>query len=187
MKIPRIGRLSNQTLFLLLMLAAACALRIWHLDRWLPQYYEEATPVLKANGFWGGANGPFDFNPHFFNYPALSFYIHFAFQATWLLLSALSGQIASLAEFRHMLGTDLHRFVFLGRGVTLLFDLSTMVLVYLLGKRLGGERIGIIAALLLACNNLHVRLSQYVMVDVPLTFFIVLALSILWTLFVSHL
>ena len=42
-----------------------------------PEVYEEAQPVRSAWGFWSWDQKGLDFNPRFFHYPALSFYIHF--------------------------------------------------------------------------------------------------------------
>jgi len=176
MKYRRPGLLNSPGVLLGLILAAACVLRVLYLDRWLPEVYEEATPVFKARDFWGWETGRFDFDPRFFNYPALSFYVHFAFQAAFLVAGFLSRQITSLTEFRQLLGAEVHWFVLLGRGVTVLFDLGTVGATYLLGKRLGGQRSGLLAALLVAVNSLHIRRSQFVLVDIPLVFFAVLAL-----------
>ena len=162
--------------WLALLLLGACLLRLWHLERWLPEVYEEATPVLRARDFWGWQTGRFDFNPHFFNYPALSFYLHFAFQGAVLGLGLVGGWIDSVDQFRQLLLVDYHSFVLLGRAVTVLFDLGAVAAVYGLGRRLGGQQTGLLAALLLACNSLHIGLSQQVIVDVPLTFFAVLTL-----------
>ena len=116
----RIASGIRRGLLLALLLAIAVALRIHHLERWLPDLFEEAVPVLKARGFWGGE--AFDFNPHFFHYPELSFYAHFAFQAAVFCVGFLSRDIPSLEAFRALLKTDWHAFVLLGRAVTVLRD-----------------------------------------------------------------
>lgn len=163
---------------LALVVLVACSLRIWQIDRWLPEFYEEATPVLQARAFWGGER--FDFNPHFFNYPALGFYAQFVVQAGVFVWLRATGQTASLDEFRLFLDQNLPAMVLLGRVVTALLDVGTVVLIFLLGRRIANNNTGLLAAVLLACNALHVRMSQYVLVDVPLTFFSLLTL--LWTI-----
>jgi len=168
-----LGRGNGLPLLLLLLLAGLP--RVYRLKRWLPDFFEEATPVLKAGGFWGPVAGVFDFNPHFFNYPALSFYLHFAFQSIYLAIGLLIGRIDSLDGFRLLLSDDLPLFVLLGRSVTVLSDLGTVVALYLLGKRLDDRLGGLLAALFLAFNSLHIQLSQTVIVDIPLAFFTVVA------------
>jgi len=170
---------TRETVVFLLLLTVAAFLRIHHLERWFPHFYEEATPVFRARDFWGWSSGVFDFNPRFFNYPALSFYIHFAFQAAVAGIGFLTGRIASLAEFRHLLGTEVAWFVLLGRAVTVLFDLGTVLAVFAVGRRLGGGWIGLTAAFFLSFNALHIRRTQFVLVDIPLTFFVVVALFFL--------
>ena len=60
----------------------AAVLRAWQLERWLPAYYEEATPVLRAMAFWAD----FRFDPGFYNYPALIFS-----RSSWLRQGTCSG------------------------------------------------------------------------------------------------
>ena len=165
-------------LLLALLLGIAILLRVHHIERWLPDLFEEAVPVLKARGFWGEEARGFDFNPHFFHYPALSFYIHFAFQATLFSIGFLLRAIPSLEAFRTLLETDWHSFALLGRGVTVLFDLCTILVVWLLGRRFG-EHVGPATAMLIAVNALHIRLAQYVIVDIPLVLFALLSLLFL--------
>jgi 4-amino-4-deoxy-L-arabinose transferase-like glycosyltransferase len=168
-----------QGILLMLLLTVGFALRVYHLDRWLPDIFEEATPVNQARDFWGWNTGAFDFNPHFFHYPALSFYIHFAFQAIALGIGTLSGDIASLTEFRHLLDTDFPRFILLGRLVTVAFDLGTILVIYLLGRRIGSPWTAWFAAFLLALNAFHIEAAQTIIVDIPLTFFATLTLLFL--------
>jgi tetratricopeptide (TPR) repeat protein len=156
------------------LLLAALLLRLYYLERWLPAFFEEATPVRRAAGFWGEVGGSFDFHPHFFNYPALSFYIHFAAQGVVFLFDLLRGHIASLEEFRQLLRDDLPRFVLLGRWITALFDVGTVGVTFQLGKRLAGRGGGLLAGGCVALSCTHIRLAQTVIVDVPLTFFSVL-------------
>ena len=177
MIIPR--WLKDHRLLLLLALAAGAALRIWHLERWFPDLFEEAVAVARARKFWGPQSGVVDLNPHFFNYPGLFLYVQFASQALVFAVARVAGQLASLAEFRQLLITDYHWFVLLGRAVTVLFDLATVAVTFLLGRRYGDRWSGVLAASFVALNGLHVVASQYVQVDVPLVFFITLCLFFL--------
>lgn len=65
-----------------------------------------------------------------------------------------------------------------GRGVTVIFSLATLVMIYLFGRRAYGERIGLLAALLLGLAVTHIHNAHFLTVDTMLTFFYALAL---WT------
>jgi hypothetical protein len=85
-----------QTRYILLfILLIAAGLRAYHLDYDLPEIYEEATPMRQAWEMWNWDGDGFDFNPHFFNYPALTFYIHFIIQALYLGLNLLGWAMKS--------------------------------------------------------------------------------------------
>ncbi len=154
----------------------AALLRALHLDWGLPDVYEEATPALIASQFWGPETGEFDFNPRFFNYPGLAFYLHFFFQSAYFLLASALGAIPTLEHFRHLIREDFAALVLLGRGATVLFDLSSVLVSYLLGRKLGDVHSGLLAALLVACNAIHIRISQMVIVDTPLALLILISL-----------
>jgi len=62
------------------------------------------------------------------------------------------------------------------RILSVLFGLGTIVLVHLLGARLYGRRVGLVAAALLAVMPYHVVVTRQVLLDSPETFFLVLGL-----------
>ncbi len=64
-----------------------------------------------------------------------------------------------------------------GRRLTALFGTLTVLLLIRLGNRLYGPPIGWVAGFLLAAAVLHVQNSRFLAVDVPLTFFVLLALA----------
>ncbi|MFC1526127.1 glycosyltransferase family 39 protein [Candidatus Latescibacterota bacterium] len=170
-------------LALAVVLVVAGALRLYHLDRWLPYCFEEATPVTRARGFWGPSDGSFDFDPHFYNYPALAFYLHFLTQAVVLVVGYVSGLVASVDEFRRLLVVRWPAFLLLARGVTVAMDLCAVWAASRLSRVFcndpaGGKAgpLGVAIAALVAFNALHARLTQRVMVDIPLTFLVLLAL-----------
>ena len=167
----------------LLIICAACAIRLWGIGWGLPEAYEEATPMHRAFAFWGKETGRFDFNPHFFNYPSFYFYIQFAVQGVYYILGALFGQFPSLAAFRLHLDQNTSAFVLLGRLTTMLFGVCTVFLVHLLGKRFFNEKAGLIGSFLLTFNLIHVVNSQHVSVDVPLTFCVVLSLLFIHSIY----
>jgi len=154
--------------------------RVYGLDWGLPQIYEEATPLNKAWKMWGfGEQYGFDLNPHFFNYPSLTIYLQFFGIGVLFLILKISGVVASLLDFRVMWILDPTPFVLFGRIITVCFSVATVFAVYRLCRRAIGLPAAVAAGFLLAIHPYHIEKSQVIEVDVPLTFFTVLALSIM--------
>jgi len=63
----------------------------------------------------------------------------------------------------------------LGRVLSALFDTGTILFVYLLGKRLYGQKAGLLAATFLTFTVMHIQLSHFYAVDVVMAFFAVAA------------
>lgn len=63
-----------------------------------------------------------------------------------------------------------------GRVVTMLLGTATIALLFALGRRLYGQAVGLLAALLYAVAPLAVVHAHFLTVDVPATFFVTLAL-----------
>jgi 4-amino-4-deoxy-L-arabinose transferase-like glycosyltransferase len=63
--------------------------------------------------------------------------------------------------------------------LTILMDTGTVILTFLIAKKLYGSKVGLVSAALLSVNPLHYCMSARVLVDVPLTFFVYLALLLL--------
>jgi 4-amino-4-deoxy-L-arabinose transferase-like glycosyltransferase len=117
-----------------------------------------------------------DLNPHFFNYGSLYLYLVSLFI---LLLHPGTSLVAWLQGFLFGdAGTLLRTWTLDARLATLVCGLLSVYLSYLLGRRLWGERAGLLSAALLAILPLHVLLSHYATVDVTQTLFILLALCL---------
>jgi len=159
------------------------AIRVWHLDWGLPELYEEATPFWRAWGFWNWGGEGLDFNPHFFNYPALTFYLHFLLQGAVYVVGKLVSVYPDLESFRIAFQTDPVPLILGARMLGVVFDTGTIVLTALIGRRLLGESGGVLVALFMAITPLHVELSQQIAVDVPLTFFVMLSVYCAYRLF----
>jgi 4-amino-4-deoxy-L-arabinose transferase-like glycosyltransferase len=110
-----------------------------------------------------------DFNPHFFDYPGLYFYVQLGVACLRFIAGATAGHWTSLDQIS---AAD---FYLWGRAVTALLGTVTVLLVYQIGMR-WGTRYAALASGLMAVMPLHVRESHYVLTDVPLTFFVTLAL-----------
>ena len=110
-----------------------------------------------------------DFNPHFFDYPGLYFYVQLGVAVLRFLVGATTGEWTALDQ------VDDGNFYLWGRAVTAILGTLTVVLVYRIGMR-WGARHAALAAGLMAVMPLHVRESHYVLTDVPVTFFVTLTL-----------
>ena len=110
-----------------------------------------------------------DFNPHFFDYPGLYFYVQLGVAVLRFLAGATRGEWNALDQ------VDTPDFYLWGRAVTAILGTLTVVLVYRVGMR-WGARHAALAAGLMAVMPLHVRESHYVLTDVPVTFFVTLTL-----------
>jgi len=71
---------------------------------------------------------------------------------------------------------EFHHLAAVGRALTALFDVGTVLLVFLLGRRLYGVTAGLLAAALLAVTVLHIQLAHFFTSDPYMTFFVVAAL-----------
>lgn len=71
-------------------------------------------------------------------------------------------------EFRHLTAV--------ARALTGLADVGTLLLLFLLGKRIYGSAVGLLAAAFLAVNVMHIQLAHFFISDPFLTLFVVAAL-----------
>lgn len=155
-------------------LALALGVRVLGLDWGLPQVYEEAYPFKRSWPMWGwGPDASLDLNPHFFNYPTLYFYVQFIGQGLLYVVLRVFGVVDSVLDYRVLYALDKTPFYLMGRSLTVLFAAGTVLVTYRLGAHVRGFTAGVVAALLVAVNHVHITKSQVIEVDVPLTFFLV--------------
>jgi len=151
-------------LCLTLTLLVAFVLRLYGLRWGLPneQHLHSYHPDefdIAARAAWMLAQG--DLNPHFFNYGTLTIYLTYCV-----------GMVASALGFI----SDLGGWHVAARLLTVAFGTMTVGVVFLLGRTLYSETVGLVAAAFLAVTPGHVVHSHYATVDVPATFFITLSL-----------
>lgn len=138
-----------------LVVLGAALLRVWGLAQGLPNTSarpDERELLVHTVGFAAG-----DFNPHWFVYPNLYFWI------VWLwdrLLLALGRLLGPTPGYHELLSTGLPTLILYGRLLSALVGTATVAVVYAIGRRLGGPALGVVAAFLLAVNYLHVRESH---------------------------
>lgn len=152
-------------------------LRFQSLGWGLPGLFEEATPFRKAVEFWGAESGRIHFDPAFYHYPSLTFYLHFVVQALAGLVGLLLGRWHSLNEFRAALSADPTPFALAGRTVSVLLGVVTIGIVWRTARRLGGTAAAGVAAGLLAVCPSHIAESRSIGTDVPMAMALAVALD----------
>jgi 4-amino-4-deoxy-L-arabinose transferase-like glycosyltransferase len=162
---------------LALCILLAAALRIWGLDYGVPHPTvrpDEERIVGRAYKIL--ATG--EFNPVSYAYPGLMIYLNTLALSAYALVGRLLGYYDNVFGFLFaavVTHPGLHYVIC--RSVSVVLGVGTVGITYLLGREGYQSRtVGLVAALCLATNYLHVRDSHFATVDVGMTFFVTLAL-----------
>ncbi|HVN31432.1 MAG TPA: DUF2298 domain-containing protein [Thermoanaerobaculaceae bacterium] len=108
---------------------------------------------------------PAQLNPHFFAYGSFPLYVTKLATATLSLV--------------HPWFSSYDAAILVGRALSALWGAATVILLFVLGRRLFGEAVGLLAGVLLALTVLHVQNSHFATNDVLLTFLVLLALALM--------
>lgn len=108
-----------------------------------------------------------DYNPHFFHYPSLIFYLHLPVAIARFFAGALWGEWQTVGTI------EPDHFYIWSRALSAALGVITVWVVYAIGRR-WGTRQALLAAAIMAVMPLHVRESRYVLADVPATCFVAL-------------
>ena len=153
-------------LWIVVLLAAA--LRLFPVWFGLPFPHarpDEAVAVAHAMDVLAG-----DFNPRFFHWPSLTFYLF----ATVLGVASLGRRLLASDP---VLPPDVA--LILARSTVAIAGTATVFVLYRLGRRIADLQTGVIAAGFLAVAILHVRDSHFAMTDVLMTLFVTASLALL--------
>jgi 4-amino-4-deoxy-L-arabinose transferase-like glycosyltransferase len=156
---------------LVAVLAAAATLRFWGLFHGVPSALDPGEPEIVERVVGMMKTG--DFNPHFFGFPSLWFYVQLLIACAGFLVRAATGAWTSLDQ---VTAAD---FYVWGRAATAILGTITVYIVFQIGLR-WGARHALLAAALFAVMPQHVRESHYVLTEAPLAF--LMALTFLVTL-----
>ena len=163
---PEAAPATRAHLGLALVLLAAAVLRFWALPHGVPFSVQVDEPEVMVRAVRMMKTG--DLNPHFFDYPTLYIYLQALAATARFLFGAMRGEWAALAQ------APPEAFYVWGRAVTAILGTATVWVLYRAGLR-WGRPTALLAAALLAVMPLHVRESHFVLTDVPVTFFVMLA------------
>jgi 4-amino-4-deoxy-L-arabinose transferase-like glycosyltransferase len=124
-----------------------------------------------------------DLNPHFFHVPSLFTYLVAGIWKIYYLVGKIFGQFRTTDHFIDSFNRDPAVFMILGRMLSVLLSLGTVLLVYLIGKKMYSPRVGLIAALFLIFSPEHNKISHYLNPDGPMVFFLVLSFFFIWKIY----
>jgi hypothetical protein len=118
-----------------------------------------------------------DLDPHRFIYPSLYLYLQalaYALHLVWGFAQGSYREVADLPPTTDLITTAPGIYLW-GRALTALLGTGTIPLVYGIGRRLYGPRVGLVAATLLAFSPAMIDDAHLITVDVPAAFFTSLA------------
>jgi 4-amino-4-deoxy-L-arabinose transferase-like glycosyltransferase len=157
-------------------LLLALVVRLVGIDWALPEVYhvDESTLVRAAYGMRFGS-----LNPGFFDWPSLYKYLLYFLFAAFIKLRVPFQVYFGVETMRRLLPFwwgAVAPFYLLARLLTMFFDLGSVMLVFVIGRKLFSHRVGLLAALLMALNAAAVHGVHYDRLEVPATFFMLLSL-----------
>ena len=169
-------RMRRQGWLLLLILCVALYIRIVSVDFGLPALNDpdELMFELGALRMLRGLT----LDPGWFGHPATTtMYVLALINAGVFGFVLLTGQIASARQFGELVYNDPSWMILPGRVAMILFALGTIWLTCRLATRFFGPKAGLVAAILLALNPVHITWSQIIRSDMMACFFMLLCLQ----------
>jgi len=147
-------------------------LRLWHIGFELPNIYTgfEQHEVMRAVRL---GMGNFDFDRIG---KGGYFYLLFVEYGVFFVILKLMGIVQSAQDFAVYFLRDPSPFWVIGRATTAVVGTVSVALIYCLGKKLFDWRVGLLAALFLAVNPLHIKYSHYAGVDIPMILLAIVSL-----------
>lgn len=148
-------------------------------------YTQQATQRLAENIVLKG-----DFDPKAYKYGSFIFFInsltylpfliwtHIIYFLNNLLLNTSLAARPFMDTFLEISYNNGPLIFLFQRGITATFGIASVYLVYLIGKKLFNNNVGLLGALLFAVTPLHVRDSHYITTDVPFLFFVLLTVNL---------
>lgn len=173
----------QSAILLAVLLGLALALRLWGIGFGLPNLYhpdEDAVIMPAINIIKTGA-----LEPTRMEYGTLHIYVLAAVSAAVFLLSSRSGHIVetsqlSIFERGSYPAVFAHpEYILAGRVISAFMGTGTVLLVYMLARRLGNNRQALLAAAIAAFLPRLVTHAHFATTDMPVTFWVTLGLYLL--------
>lgn len=160
-------------LFLVCIMLAGLALRIWGIDFGLPYQFHQDEPIIVNHAL---AYGTGDFNPHFFIIPPLTSYILFIFYAIFFLIGNATMMFNGAESFAISFFKDPTYFYLIGRTVTgFLPSLLAIYLTYRMALKFFSRKVALYSSLVMSVSFLNVINAHYIYTDNLLVLFVLLA------------
>jgi hypothetical protein len=147
-----------------LALALAAALRLWNVGHGLPHFLEEAIPFRRALEMWGEPGRGIDWNPHFYQYPSLTIYLHLFLQLAGFQVGRWLGVYPTPVDWHFTYLVDPTSTVLVARLPHVIADVITVAMAARLGERLRRGAGGPVA-LLVACSPTMIQASRAIFTD----------------------
>lgn len=169
--------LQEEKVLLIFLLLIAALLRLYQIHFGAPFLYHPDEIKLVAQAGRLLSTHFADLSTYFAigTYPPFFTYLLTVPFALYILVNLLSGRFASLAEAKIFYDMTPFPFFLMGRLLVAFMGVASVWLLYRIVMRLYGKRVAWIAAVLLAVNFTHVQHSHYATVDLPASFFTLLA------------
>ncbi|MBI5566313.1 MAG: glycosyltransferase family 39 protein [Chloroflexi bacterium] len=164
-------------------LLVALVLRLWGLDFGLPYTLQVDEGALVMPALKILQTG--DFNPHRFDYGSLHIYLLSLVYAGYFLFGARLGIFQTIQDIPviddyHTIAAYPYPSVFLvGRAVSALLGVATVYGLYRLCTRVFNQRVGLVAAGLLAVLPAAVRQSHFIVSDTSMNLLLLVAVEML--------
>jgi 4-amino-4-deoxy-L-arabinose transferase-like glycosyltransferase len=161
--------------WLYLIIVMALALRFWGISFGLPSLNDPDEPLFVVSSLTLIVGKTL--NPGWFGHPGTTtIYALAIIDLLIVALAMLSGKFASLEAFTTYIYSDPSILFIGGRMFMAVCGIATIILTYMVAKRLLNERIGLIAAAILAFMPLHISFSQIIRTDMQAAMFMLLAI-----------
>ncbi len=164
--------------WLLILTLVALSIRLWGIAYDLPYIYHPDEPWPIRIGYRMLTTG--DFNPDFFHWPSFTIYLNWLIQASYFAVGKLLGfvdspqDVAPLVEL--MMGVTYSPtpiIVLLGRMVTVLFGVGTVLITAQTARRLTNKiESGLLVGLMMALSPPIVLHNRFITPDTYATFFV---------------
>jgi len=153
-----------------LILIVALGWRLNNIGFGLPSMWDPDEPIFMIIPLRMLTEGTLD--PGWFGHPGSTvIYLVALIDAAVAGLGIASGRYPDAAAFAHAAFENPAMLFIPARVAMALIGTGTVWLTYLIGKRVQGTATGLLAALLLAINGLHIAWSQVIRTDIPASLF----------------
>ena len=144
-----------------LLAGLAFIVRIWGIGANLPWVHHPDEPVI----VWAALRFGYGNFAASGGRPPLLMYLLFLEYAAYFVVGYLTGLFSSPSDFAYLYIQDATSFYIIGRVTVAVLGAATVIVLYLVGRRLCNSRVGLLSAAFLALSPTHVAISQVIKSD----------------------